>query len=94
MDAHTVVGGFLHPRDHVSVAGNEDEVGELLARGVDDQVRHEPGVHSFLGAPLAPLDELAGAQLHPVALTQSALVAVRAGVGYPVIPVLAVNGLV
>ena len=38
-------------------------------------------------------DELSGPQLHPIAGTQCALVAMRPGVGNPVIPKLPVNGL-
>ena len=76
--ARAVAGHFLDAGDHVRVAGDQHEVGEFFAHAVDHEVGDEAGVHAYLGAALAPLDELAGAQLHAVAGAQRALVAVRA----------------
>ena len=94
MDTDSVVGGHVDAGDHVGVAGDEDDVGDLLATGRDDHVRDETGVHRLLGAAFTPFDELAGAQLHAVAGPQGPLVTVRAGFWNTVIPELTVDGLV
>ena len=94
MHAPAVAGHFLHAGDHVCVAGDQHKVGELFADAVDHEVGDQAGIHALLCAALAPLNELAGAQLHAVAGAQRALVAVRARVGDAVVPELAVDGLV
>lgn len=91
MYADAVIYGCLCAGNHVGIAADEDKVGELSLHGRDDHVRYEAGIYGFLGAALAPFDELTGAQLDPFAGTQCALVAVRAGIGNAVIPVLALD---
>ena len=86
--------GLLNARNHVRVAGDEHEVRDLLLHGGDDHVRDETRVHALLRAAVAPLDELACAQLHAVTGAQRALVAVWAGIRDAVVPVLTLNFLV
>jgi hypothetical protein len=59
-----------------------------------DHVRHEEGVHRLLGPSITPLDQLSRPQLHPFDDPQGPLIAVRPRIGDPVVPVLALNGLV
>lgn len=85
--------GFFYSGEHVGVAGDKDEVAELAFESVDDHVGDEAGVDGFLGAAVAPFDELAGAELYAGFVAEGALVAVGAGVGYAVVPELALDGL-
>ena len=88
MNAHTGVHGLFHAGEHVRIAGNKDDVTDVALQGREDHVRDQSGIHGLLGAPIAPLDQLPGAELHTWFAAQGTLVAVRARIGDAVIPVL------
>ena len=91
MHADSVIHGRLGAGNHVRIAADENKISELTFHGGDDHIRHQSGIHGLLGAALAPFDELAGAKLYTFAGAQRPLVAVRAGIGNAVIPVLALD---
>ena len=76
MHAYAGVHGLLDTGDHVGVAGDQDDVAAGAGEGCLDHVGDQTGVDGLLGAAVAPLDELAGAQLHAGLGAQCALVAV------------------
>ena len=88
VNAHAGVNGLFHAGEHVRIAGDQDDVADVALHGCEDHVRDQSGIHGLLGAPIAPLDQLTGAQLHARLAAQGTLVAVRAGIGDAVIPVL------
>ena len=91
MHAYAVVDGLLDAGNHVGITRHQDKVGDLALHCGDNHVCDEACIHGLLCAALAPFDELAGAQLYAIAHAQGALVAVGAGIGDSVVPVLTVN---
>ena len=89
--ADAIVHGGLRAGDHVSIAADQNEIGELVLHSGHDHIGHEPSVDAFLGASLTPFNELPCAQLHALAGAKGALVAVWTGIRDSVVPVLALN---